>query len=171
MGKRSAFERMPRDNYSTPAAAVAPLLPWLPPGTRFIESCAGEGRLIDHLVGAGHILHGAYGWPDDDARTTRYSVSADDTFITNPPYWGRPRDLHPLICNLSDQALTWLLLPLDWAANLGSGELITKRCRLIVPIGRVKWIPGSEFTGKDNFPLRPIQPSPATPRRPDRCSP
>ena len=35
MGKRSLFPRFPQDAYSTPAEAVAPLLPHLEPGSRF----------------------------------------------------------------------------------------------------------------------------------------
>ena len=51
MGKRSTgFERRPRDFYSTPPKAVAPLLPHLVPNTRFAEPCAGDGQLIDYLV-------------------------------------------------------------------------------------------------------------------------
>ena len=47
MGKRSDFDRIPRDYYPTPKAAVGPLLPHLLPATLFIEPCAGEGHLID----------------------------------------------------------------------------------------------------------------------------
>ena len=53
MGRRSFFPRIPQDAYSTPAEAVVPLLPHLEPGSRFFEPCAGEGRLIEHLVALG----------------------------------------------------------------------------------------------------------------------
>lgn len=52
MGKRSNFERLPRDFYPTPLAAVVPLLPHLD-YSHFVEPCAGNGALIDHLRDAG----------------------------------------------------------------------------------------------------------------------
>jgi hypothetical protein len=150
MGKRSEFLRIERDNYATPASALGPLLTHLAPGTRYIEPCCGEGALVSHLTAAGHLLYSAHDLPDDDARITRYEVGSGVVFITNPPYWGQPRDLHPLIVNLSSQAPTWLLMSADWAHNRSSGELVRQRCRLIVSIGRLRWIPDSEFSGKDN---------------------
>ena len=70
--------------------------------------------------------------------------------ITNPPFWGMPRDLHALIINLSDQAPLWALLQHDLLANVGSGEL-APRARRIVPVGRVKFIPDSPHSGVDNI--------------------
>ena len=84
MGRRSNFPRIPQDAYSTPAEAVAPLLPHLEPGSRFFEPCAGEGRLIEHLVNAGHICVGRCDLPID-ARTWRYlSIESGVIVITNP---------------------------------------------------------------------------------------
>ena len=54
IGKRSTFDRIPQDSYPTPAA-----------GTQFIEPCAGEGRLVEHLERAGHILVGQCRWIPD----------------------------------------------------------------------------------------------------------
>jgi hypothetical protein len=108
MGKRSEFLRLERDSYATPAVAVAPLLPWLMPRTQFVEPCVGAGRLVEHLTAAGHLPVGIHDLPDD-ARRKRYSILGDEVFITNPPFWGRPNDLHPLIRNLSNQAPAWLL--------------------------------------------------------------
>ena len=146
MGKRSLFPRVPQDAYATPAEAVTPLLRHLAARTRYIEPCAGEGRLIEHLERAGHVLVGAYDLPDD-ARMKRYEVSGADAFITNPP-WGRDI-LHPIILNLSDQAPTWLLLDSDWIHTIQSIPYLL-RLRKIVSVGRVRWIPGSLFTSKDN---------------------
>jgi hypothetical protein len=39
-----AFSRLERDNYATPAAAVAPLLDWSEQGSHYIEPCCGEGE-------------------------------------------------------------------------------------------------------------------------------
>lgn len=148
MGKRSDFARIARDKYDTPSEAARPLLRWLKPKTRFIEPCCGEAVLAGHLIRAGHVLVSQFDLPDD-ARTMEYRISDGELFITNPPYWGRPKDLHPLIENLSDQAPTWLLMSADWLFNASSGPL-TKRLRCIAAVGRVKWIPGSPYVGKDN---------------------
>jgi hypothetical protein len=150
LGKRSDYKRVPQDLYETPLSAVTALLPWLEPATRFVEPCVGRGALAEHLKRAGHILVGAHDLPDD-ARVMRYSAFKDDNVvaISNPPYWGRPRDLHALIGNVSDQATFWALLQHDWLANAGSGE-IGSRVRRIVPVGRVKLIPDSPSTGMDN---------------------
>ena len=50
MGKRSNYERRPRDFYPTPIAAVEPLIPHLPYTFEYIEPCAGDGRLVNHLT-------------------------------------------------------------------------------------------------------------------------
>jgi hypothetical protein len=147
MGKRSTFPRVPQDAYSTPAEAVAPLLPHLEPGSRFFEPCAGEGRLVEHLVNAGHICVGRCDLPTD-ARTWRYlSIESGVIFITNPP-WSRPA-LHDIIVNLSNQAPAWLLLDSDWAHTRQSIPYLP-RLQKIVSVGRLKWIEDSPHTSKDN---------------------
>lgn len=153
MGKRSSFERRERDFYPTPAEAVRPLLRHLSPGTRFSEPCAGDGALVGHLRAAGHVCV----WQSDisprspmaefDALTLDLKPLEHDCIITNPP-WDR-RVLHPLIVHLSDQAPTWLLFDADWAHTRQAAPF-ADRLRRIVSVGRVKWIPDSPFTGKDN---------------------
>src|SRR5215831_7069669 len=100
MGKRSAFERERDDYYPTPWEAIAPLLPHLGPKTRFVEPCAGDGSLRDHLEDAGHRCamaadleprHASIGRLD--ARSLTIPRAIYDCFITNPP-WDR-RALHP----------------------------------------------------------------------------
>lgn len=152
MGKRSSFERVPRDFYPTPYEAVAPLLPHLPPQSRFCEPCAGNGALIDHLTAVGHVC--AAGWDiepqrDDIAEkdALEWVIGNIDFFITNPP-WDR-RILHPLIDHLSADYPTWLLFDADWMHTRQSAPFMPF-LRKIVSVGRVKWIPDSPFTGKDN---------------------
>jgi hypothetical protein len=147
MGKRSDFKRLARDAYDTPAEAVAPLLERLAPRTRFIEPCAGNGRLIKHLVCAGHVLVGRYDLPDD-ARAKRYDGIEDGVvFVTNPP-WSRGV-LHQIIANLSDQAWTWLLIDADWIHTKQAIPYLP-RLKTIISVGRVRWIRGSPYDGKDN---------------------
>ena len=152
MGKRSNFERVERDYYPTPYEAVVPLLKHLMPKTVFVEPCAGDGRLVDHLERHGHRCIQA---SDIDPR--RRDVDRMDAFncdvengsvvITNPP-WDR-RILHPLINHFSAQAPTWLLFDADWMHTKQAAPYMD-RLEASVSVGRVKWIEGSKMTGKDN---------------------
>lgn len=153
MGKRSSFERRKNDAYDTPAAAVAPLLQHLSPRTHFVEPCAGDGQLVDHLQAAGHVMMHAYDispradWVNHgDARTARGGFNAD-CYITNPP-WTRVL-LHPIIANLSSHLPTWLLFDADWMHTRQAAPYLPL-LRKVVSVGRVKWIPDSLHTGKDN---------------------
>ena len=152
MGKRSSFERRERDFYPTPVEAVLPLLPHLSPKTRFAEPCAGDGALIDALADHGHICV----WASDieprradihENDATTCGIGQAEVFITNPP-WARS-DLHDIIVNLSGSAPTWLLFDADWV-HTRQAQPFLPRLRSIVSVGRVKWIPGSPHTGKDN---------------------
>lgn len=152
MGKRSNFERRDRDFYPTPYEAVVPLLPHLTPSARFCEPCAGDGALVDHLT-----KHGFDCAEARDIEPRRDNIERKDAlttfagnftcFITNPP-WDR-KILHPLIEHLSDQHPTWLLFDADWMHTKQAAPYMA-RCLKIVSVGRVKWIPGSKMTGKDN---------------------
>ena len=70
-----------------------------------------------------------------------------DFFITNPP-WSRDV-LHPLIMHLSSIRPTWLLFDADWMHTKQAAPYLLY-CKKIVSVGRVKWIPDSPHTGKDN---------------------
>ncbi len=156
MGKRSDFERKPRDLYETPPEAVAPLLRHLAPGTRFIEPCAGAGALVDALEAAGHVCVGAF-----DIVPLRAGIAQRDVMgvvsphaydsgchhITNPP-WKRPI-LHSILKWLPEQHPTWLLFDASWAFTKQAARYLP-RCRKIVAIGRVQWEPGTNMTGKDD---------------------
>jgi hypothetical protein len=106
MGKRSNFERIPRDFYPTPHAAMPPLLPYLRSVRTFAEPCCGNGALVRHLearglrcVDAGDIATG------HDALAFDHNGVAD-AIITNPPY---TRELmHRLIPHFQRIAPTWL---------------------------------------------------------------
>lgn len=154
MGKRSKFDRIPRDYYRTwDPRAVAALLGHLEPETRFIEPCAGDGTLLDQLTAAGHICVDA--WDIEPKRADVLSADAlatratgpKITFITNPP-WTRTV-LHPLIVHLSDQAPTWLLFDADWK-HTKQAIPFKARLRRIVSVGRLRWIEGSDCDAKDN---------------------
>jgi hypothetical protein len=171
MGKRSNFERVPKDFYPTPKEAVVPLLPFLPKSATFCEPCYGNGALAYWLTtGPGTLkLEKAYeiqhwkdvglDYPEDydhskgiqferDALTlTEEDVDGTDYIITNPS-WDR-NILHPLIEKFRGLRPTWLLFDAGWAFTKQSKEYI-KYCSDIVAVGRVKWIPDSKMTGKDD---------------------
>jgi hypothetical protein len=75
------------------------------------------------------------------------SYGAADAIITNPP-WSR-EVLHGLVTHFQSIAPTWLLLDADWKQTRQAAPFLP-HCSDIVAIGRVKWIEGSKFTGKDN---------------------
>jgi hypothetical protein len=151
MGKRSNFERNPRDFYPTPKEAVIPLLPHLPEKGLFAEPCAGDGRLIRHI----EEFTGLSGYWMTDIEPHADFIGAGDALtdqivgcdicITNPP-WDR-KILHPLIDNLSNQLPTWLLFDADWMHTKQSTPYINK-CSKIVSVGRISWF--GNMTGKDN---------------------
>ena len=147
MGKRSSFDRIPRDFYPTPYAAVPPLIPHLRGVRTFAEPCSGDGALVRHLESFG--LRCVY---EGDIATGQDALAFDtyrdtDAIITNPPY---TRDLmHRLISHFQRIAPTWLLLQLDWAATKQAAEYML-HCTDIVILPRLRWIEGSKDTGKDN---------------------
>ena len=146
MGKRSNFKRNKNDLYPTPYKAVLPLLPFLKTNTKFIEPCVGEGDLVRHLEAHGHECVGSYDLPHD-ATTKQYGVDDEVLLITNPP-WTRQL-LHPMIDNLRNQATTWLLFDAGWMHTKQAKEYLPY-CHMIISVGRVKWIPGSKYSGKDD---------------------
>jgi hypothetical protein len=154
MGRRSSFERLPKDKYYTPYEAVVPLLPHLAPGTRFVEPCAGDGRLVRHLKRHGHVCVDAFDIEPEhasvnfaDALTVEIYARPGEMCITNPP-WSRPL-LHALIDHWRVQMPTWFLFDAEWMHTKQSIPFMPY-CRKIVSVGRVKWIEGSKMTGKDS---------------------
>lgn len=148
MGKRSDFTRRPMDAYQTiDPKAVRRLLPHLHGVRTFAEPCCGEGYLIDHLQSAG--LKCAYANDisvgSDALATTHFGPI--DAIITNPP-WTR-EILHPMIRHFQSIAPTWLLFDADWS-HTGQSAPFLAQCSHVVSVGRLKWIPGTKQTGKDN---------------------
>ena len=153
MGKRSDFERKPRDFYPTPFAAVEPLIKHLPAQFKFSEPCAGDGQLCRHL----EYFGGECMWASDIApqldgiakndftEIGDFHVLQAEYIITNPP-WDRSM-LHPMIDHFSLLRPTWLLFDSDWAYTKQSADYM-KRCSKIVSVGRIKWF--GNMTGKDN---------------------
>lgn len=153
MGRRSDFKRRPMDSYETPAAAVLPLVPHIRWARTFAEPCAGRGKLVHALEShglkcayQGDILYG-----EDALERTDYGVAGHygtpDIIVTNPP-WTRQL-MHPLLEHFMAIRPTWLLLDADWMHNQQAARYMP-HCVNIVSVGRVKWMPDSGSTGKDN---------------------
>jgi len=153
MGKRSDFERLPRDYYPTPYEAVIPLLPFLPPKATFTEPCAGDGRLIGHLERHGHKCVGAFDIEPQapliaqcDVLFFEWDCPSCDFIITNPP-WDRD-PLHKMIETFRAQRPTWLLFDSDWMFTKQAAPF-NRYCRKVVPVGRVSWMENGT-AGMDN---------------------
>lgn len=150
MGKRSNFERHERDYYPTPYHATEPLTAYLQPCS-FVEPCAGDFRLAEHLINQGFSCTWAC-----DIEPMHDNVKEQDAFslmnkpnltiITNPP-WDR-KILHPMIDHFkSVSPSTWLLFDADWMHTKQSHAYMPY-CKTIISIGRVKWF--DDKAGKDN---------------------
>ena len=152
MGKRSDFERKPRDFYPTPIEAVYPLLEHLEENFLFAEPCAGDGALISHLETKGVCMWASDIEPqaegihkNDFSEISEREVLESEFIITNPP-WDRNM-LHSMIEHFSSLRSTWLLFDADWAHTKQSAPYMNK-CAKIVSVGRIKWF--GNMTGKDN---------------------
>lgn len=158
MGKRSNFERKERDFYPTPEAAVRPLVETIKP-MLYVEPCAGDGALISILQKYGFPCQWASDLEPAQNNRTNMCITQMNAFdmpkinspiITNPP-WDR-KILHPMIEHfvmIAGRHPVWLLFDADWLYTQQSRPY-SKMLRHIIPVGRVKWIPGSKNTGKDN---------------------
>lgn len=155
MGKRSDFDRIPRDFYPTPLEAVLPLIQHLPDNFSFVEPCAGAGDLVRHLRSPDRCCVWSFDIspqhedvkPFDAFQMRLFGWGPPDLIITNPP-WDR-KILHPMIEWFSGQRPTWLLFDADWMHTKQAAPFMPW-LRKVVSVGRVKWIPDSKMTGKDN---------------------
>lgn len=147
MGKRSNFVRRAHDDYATPEAAVLPLLPHLIGVKSFAEPCEGAGDLVRHLERAGLVCSLRSDIADGVDALTITDVCGADAIITNVPW--RREILHRMILHFQRLAPTWLLFDADWCHTKQSAPFLDQ-CSHIVSVGRLKWIPDSPYTGKDN---------------------
>ena len=157
MGKRSSFDKLPRDYYPTPEKAVAPLLDHLPREISFCEPCAGDGRLVSHLE---KYFDAVCFFACDTEPNADWIIKKDanklnseevewcEMIITNPPFtW---KTLKPLMDVFLSLRPTILLLPADYMHNQRMSHYM-KLCSKVVSIGRLKWIEDSPYSGVDNY--------------------
>lgn len=161
MGKRSDFDRNPRDFYITPPEAIDPVLSHLPhplTGRRFVEPCAGNGAISDYLLSKGYGLDRAFDIePQADhiekADAFKTYDMEGDFLITNPPWEKRPHEgeifnklLHHWLCSFDGDI--WLLFDADWM-HTKQAKMFKNRCELVISVGRVSWMQDGG-QGKDN---------------------
>ncbi|MBZ9954310.1 MULTISPECIES: hypothetical protein [unclassified Mesorhizobium] len=164
MGRRSNFPQVAKDRYCTPAMALPPLLMHLPDGVRYLEPTAGNGALIRGLAESGHICQLAIDidptGPNiarrDALSLTTADVEGIDMIIGNLPWsWAL---FQPLLEHLLTLGLpVWILRDTPWLFNRRSSAFVY-RCALVQPTRRLRWIPNTRNTAKDDsawhfFPL------------------
>ena len=148
MGKRSSFERIPRDILPTPAGAVPPLIPHLRGVHTFAEPCCGDGALVHHLESFG--LRCAYA---GDIATGQDALALDtygdaDAIITNPPLQApaHARADRTLRAHLANVAIARRGLGHHQAGRAVHAVVFRHRV-----VGRVRWIEGTTMSGRQNF--------------------
>lgn len=157
MGKRSSFERNPRDYYRTPLKAVVPLMPHINNMCCYAEPCAGDGQLIRNIGSLSNCECVIATDVEPQSKMVKELNAFDlilpternrkvDFIITNPP-WDR-KILHPIIEHFRNQADTWLLFDADWIHTQQSRAFMPY-CAKIVSIGRISWMENG-VSGKDN---------------------
>jgi len=156
MGKRSGgHERRERQYWPTPYEAVTPLLAHLGTGLRFVEPCAGDGRLIRHLERHGHqCVYACDLEPQSEGIITRdilmgvdEGVPECDAIITNTP-WER-QVLHAMLDRFLTWApVTWVLLDADYG-HIKEAIPYGEYCHKMVSVGRVSWL-GNGKGGMEN---------------------
>lgn len=159
MTKRTTgdHELHPRGFYPTPRAAFEPLSrAWRPGALRVGDPMAGDGALCVHMADAGWSVTWASDIHPQHPHVMEYNaldlLAGPDVWVTNPPWpvrAGKGEPTKSLLTHLSDLRPTWALLPSDWMHNVTSADLL-RRCRAIVTVGRVQWIPDSAGPGFDN---------------------
>jgi hypothetical protein len=150
MGKRSSFERIPRDFYPTPQAAVPPLLPHLRGVRSFAESCCGDGALV---------LWKQTGCTVSMRATSRPGKLRSLLRVT-ARWWTRSLLIHlthaPSCMRSSPIFNASLLIDLDWAATKQAAPYLVS-CTNIVSVGRLCLFPETKTAGKQNFGWFPFE--------------
>tara|TARA_R110002111_G_scaffold64884_6_gene106547 strand:- start:389 stop:949 length:561 start_codon:yes stop_codon:yes gene_type:complete len=157
MGKRSDFDRIPKEKYYTfDPRAYVPVRHIFQDIKTYIEPCAGGGDMMEHLAAMG--LKCVFAGDTDPEHPQIIKASYDtiskatlkraEYIITNPP-WMRPL-MHPFIQWCIDSGKpAWLLIDSNWASTKQARPYLT-HCSDVVVIGRLKWIPGSKHSSVDD---------------------
>jgi len=157
MGKRSSYEKKPRDKYYTIDPAAFERFPRHV--LNYAEPCCGDGSLIDGFIKNDINRLECYwasdidpeaGFPRIDALELGEGTigkSFVDAIVTNPPY--TKSILLPLIDHFIHYNDTWLLLPADIMHNKYFGPYM-RLCEEVHSIGRLYW-EENKVRGVDNY--------------------
>lgn len=157
MAKRSDFPRIERDLYRSIDPKIgAALRPHLRGVTGYLEPFAGAGDLIaqfpeltctaasDLVPLSEYVLEkNAFSWDAADL------PEGTNTVITNSP-WDR-KVFHSAInffTPMVDQA--WWVIDYNWCATKQAAPYLQRYVTDILVIGRCKWIPDTNMSGKDD---------------------
>lgn len=154
MGKRSDFERIDKDFYRTidPKAGDA-LRPFLDLSKEYVEPFAGAGDLvsqfpelawkiiIDIAPKSNHIAK------QDAFYYTWYEPN--EIILTNPP-WTRAIFHHAIEHFTPKVQYCWWLMDANWQFTKQAIPYIKEYVTDIVTIGRLRWIPDTTMSGKDD---------------------
>ena len=144
MGKRTNFERHPRDYYPTPLKAALPLYRHIK-GLTYCEPCAGGNHLVRALRPAARCV-ARYDLEPQKAGIAQLDfhdlreehLNGAELIITNPPW--RENLLREMIDHFTTLRPTWLLLS---SALVNNERFCTNSMPLMsdfVPVGRVSWM-------------------------------
>jgi len=155
MGKRSNFEKIPKDFYGTtdPKALPEDFLRFIS-CKNYGEPCCGNGDLINLIVDVSYCVWASdvevrpVGRQKDAMDLTEEDLSMCDVIITNPPFTRSV--LLPMIDHFISLKPTWLLLPADMMHNKYFSSYMDK-CSVVISVGRLKWFKDSPHTSTDNF--------------------
>lgn len=166
MSKRSDFEKNPRDYYRTfDRRAGDALAPFIQDVKYFAEPFCGAGDLT-HQLQENHgkicmwksdlepqpdLSYGVNCKVMDFRDVWHEQIQFCEVMITNPPF---TREVfHDAIEHFTGilNIDCWWLMSSDWLFNKGSAKMIDKYVTDVVAIGRMKWIPNSKMSGKDNM--------------------
>jgi hypothetical protein len=156
VAKRSDFVRVERDYYRTfdPKAGNA-LRPFIENVEVALEPFAGAGDLTKQFPNITWIQSDiepqacfvdemdAFDWEAESIKDEGF-----DAIISNPP-WSRPI-MHRAIEHFAPIKPTWFLLDANWVWTKQAKTYIDKYLTDIVTIGRVRWIPDTTMSGKDD---------------------
>ena len=156
MGKRSDFKRIDRDLYRTfdPKAGRA-LASVTGESKTYIEPFAGAGDLVDQLPEYLHCMRKSDIVPlrEDIEQKDAFSYTKEDFkdidwMITNSP-WDR-KIFHRAIEHFVPIVDCWFLIDANWIWTKQAQSYMNKYVTDVVPIGRMKWIPETKMSGKDD---------------------
>lgn len=161
MGKRSEFEKKPRDYYATidPGVLVPEFVKEVR-GKKYAEVCCGAGDLISLLkqcdatatVACDIEPQREYGFAcfTKDATTLEaHHLLNTECIITNPPYTWDVFNSLLLHLKCIYQRPIWLLLPADWMHNKRMAPHM-RDCSQVISVGRLYW-EDNKVRGKDNY--------------------